>query len=120
MCIKNIRPMSSYWTRNSRKCYHIVFALERQRFRYVGIVYMHIEKKSDEWIKFEMLFSTRNRRVKLFKMGMRTSAHVDVEGTGKTLIFIATDKGQIFHYMEDHWHPDASQGAPTCIYEWQN
>jgi len=81
---------------------------------------MHIEKKSDEWSRFERLFLTRSRRVKLFKTDMRTSAHVDVEGTGKTLIFIAKRDGQIFHYMEDHWHPDASQGAPTCIYEWQN
>jgi len=79
---------------------------------------MLIDKKSDEWSKFEMLFSSR--RIKLFKSDMRTSAHIDVEGTGKTLIFIAKRDGQIFHYMEDHWHPDACQGAPTCIYEWQN
>ena len=64
----------------------------------------HINKKIS---KFEMLFSSR--RVKLFKTGMRTSAHVNVEGTGKTLIFIATDKGQIYHYMEDQTHPRAPQ-----------
>ena len=65
---------------------------------------MRIEKNKT---RFEMLFSSR--RVKLFKTGMRTSAHVDVEGTGKTLIFIATDKGQIFHYMEDQTHPRVLQ-----------
>ena len=67
---------------------------------------MHIEKKR---AKFEMLFSSRSRRIKLFKTDMRTSAHLDVEGTGKTLIFIATDKGQIYHYMEDQTHPKAPQ-----------
>ena len=81
---------------------------------------MRIDKNSEEWTKFERLFLGRSRRIKLFKMDMRTSAHVDVEGTGKTLIFIATDNGVFYHYMEDHWHPDASQGDPTCIYEWQN
>jgi hypothetical protein len=80
----------------------------------------HIKKKSDAWTKFEILFLTRSRRIKLFKTDTRISAHVDVEGTGKTLIFIAKRDGSFFHYMEDHWHPDASQGDPTCIYEWQN
>ena len=78
----------------------------------------HINKQSDELTKFEMLFLTR--RIKLFKSDMRTSVHVDVEGTGKTLIFIAKDDGVFFHYMEDHWHPDAYQGVPTCVYDWQN
>jgi len=77
-------------------------------FRYVGIVYMrivhHINKKI---AKFEMLLSSR--RIKLFKTGMRTCAHVDVEGTGKTLVFIAKRDGQFFHYMEDHWHPRVPQ-----------
>ena len=81
---------------------------------------MRIDKNSKEWTKFERLFLGRSRHIKLFTSDMRTSAHVDVEGTGKTLIFIAKRDGSFFHYMEDHWHPDASQGAPTCIYEWQN
>ena len=81
---------------------------------------MRIDKNSEEFKKFEMLFLSRSRRIKLFKSDMRTSAHVDVEGTGKRLIFIATSNGNFFHYMEDYWHPDASQGDPTCIYEWQN
>lgn len=68
--------------------------------------------------KFEMLFSSR--RVKLFKTQTRTCVHIDVEGTGKRLIFIAKDNGTFYHYMEDYWHPDASQGDATCIYEWQN
>ena len=68
--------------------------------------------------KFEILFSSR--RIKLFKTETRTCAHIDVEGTGKRLIFIAKHNGTFFHYMEDYWHPDACQGAPTCIYEWQN
>lgn len=79
---------------------------------------MRIDKNSEEFTKFEMLFLSR--RIKLFKMDMRTSAQVDVEGTGKRLIFIATSNGVFYHYMEDYWHPDASQGDPTCIYEWQN
>ena len=70
--------------------------------------------------KFEMLFLTRSRRIKLFKTDARISAHIDVDGTGKTLVFIAKKAGQFFHYMEDHWNPDACQGAPICIYEWQN
>jgi hypothetical protein len=81
---------------------------------------MRIDKNSEEFTKFEMLFLSRSRRIKLFKMDMRTSAHVDVEGTGKTLIFTANDNGVFYHYMEDHWHPDASQGDPTCVYEWKN
>jgi hypothetical protein len=80
---------------------------------------MRIDKNSEEWIKFEMLFLSRSRHIKLFKSDTRTSAHVDVEGTGKRLVFIAKDNGSFFHYMEDHWHPDAYQGAPTCIYDWQ-
>jgi hypothetical protein len=83
-------------------------------------IYMRIDKNSEEWTKFERLFLGRSRRIKLFKSDMRTSAHVDVEGTGKRLIFIATSNGVFYHYMEDYWHPDASQGDPTCIYEWQN
>ena len=79
---------------------------------------MRINKNSNEWSKFEMLFSSRRR--KLFKSDMRTSAHVDIKGTGKTLVFIATSDGAFFHYIEDHWHPDACQGAPTCIYDWQS
>ena len=62
----------------------------------------HIKKKSDEWTKFEILFLTRSRRIKLFKTDARISAHIDVEGTGKTLIFIAKKDGQFLHYMEDH------------------
>jgi len=81
---------------------------------------MRIDKNSEEFKKFEMLFLSRSRRIKLFKMGMRTSVHVDVEGTGKRLVFIAKDNGAFYHYMEDYWHPDASQGDPTCIYDWQN
>lgn len=81
---------------------------------------MRIDKNSEEWTKFERLFSSRSRCIKLFKSDMRTSAHVDLKGTGKTFIFISTSNGAFFHYMEDHWHPDASQGAPTCIYDWQN
>jgi hypothetical protein len=81
---------------------------------------MRIDKNSEKWTKFEMLFSSRSRRIKLFKSDMRTSAHVDLKGTGKRLVFIATSNGNLFHYMEDYWHPDASQGDPTCIYEWQN
>ena len=75
-----------------------------------------IDKKSEDWIKFESLFSSR--RMKLFKSDKRTCAHVDVEGTGKTLVFIAKDNGAFYHYMEDYWHPDACQGAPVCIYDW--
>ena len=86
----------------------------------VGIVYMRIDKNSEEWTKFERLFSSRSRRIKLFKSDMRTSAHVDLKGTGKRLIFISTSNGVFYHYMEDYWHPDASQGDPTCIYEWQS
>ena len=67
---------------------------------------------------FEILFSSR--RVKLFKSDKRTCAHVEVEGTGKTFVFIAKENGEYIHYMEDDWHPDAHQGAPICIYEWQN
>jgi len=67
---------------------------------------------------FELLFSSR--RIKLFKAATRTFVHIDVEGTGKRLIFIAKDNGTFYHYMEDRWHPEASQGDPTCIYEWQN
>ena len=81
---------------------------------------MRIDKNSEEWTKFERLFLSRSRRIKLFKTDTRTSAHVDLKGTGKRLIFIATDNGVFYHYMEDYWHPDASQGDPTCIYEWQN
>lgn len=74
----------------------------------------------DKWTKFDILFSSRSRCIKLFKTDMRTSAHVDLKGTGKTLVFIATSNGDFFHYMEDYWHPDAYQGAPTCIYDWQS
>lgn len=68
--------------------------------------------------KFELLFSSR--RIKLFKTETRTCAHIDVKGTGKRLIFIAKDDGTFYHYMEDYWHPDASQGDPTYVYEWCN
>ena len=82
------------------------------------LIVERIDKKSNEWTKFESLFSSRRKRV--FKSDTRTAVHVDVEGTGKRLIFIAKDDGTFYHYMEDYWHPDASQGDPTCIYEWQN
>lgn len=68
-----------------------------------------IEKKSEEWTRFERLFSSRH--IKLFKTDMRTCAHVDVEGTGKTLIFIAKRDGSFSHYMEDQTHPRAPQRA---------
>ena len=54
---------------------------------------MRIDKNIEEWTKFERLFLGRSRRIKLFKMDMRTSAHVDLKGTGKTLVFIATSNG---------------------------
>ena len=75
-----------------------------------------IDKKSEEWVTFEILYSSRRKRV--FKSDTRTSVHVDVEGTGKRLVFIAKDNGAFYHYMEDYWHPDACQGAPVCIYDW--
>ena len=96
----------------------ILLFVNKKIERSVGIQYMRLDKKSEEWIKFETLFSSR--RIKLFKSNTRTAAHVDVEGTGKRLIFIAKDNGVFYHYMEDYWHPDSCQGAPTCIYDWQN
>jgi hypothetical protein len=75
-----------------------------------------IDKKSEEWVTFEILYSSRRKHI--FKSDTRTSVHVDVEGTGKTLVFIAKDNGAFYHYMEDYWHPDAYQGAPVCMYEW--
>jgi hypothetical protein len=81
---------------------------------------MRIDKNSEEWTKIERLFLSRSSHIKLFKTDMRTSAHVDVKGTGKTLVFISTSNGAFYHYMEDHLHPDASQGDPTCVYDWQN
>lgn len=81
---------------------------------------MRIDKNSEECAKFESLFLSRSTRIKLFKTDKRTSAHVDLKGTGKRLVFISTSNGVLYHYMEDYWHPDASQGDPTCIYEWQN
>ena len=54
--------------------------------------------------EFESLFSSRS--IYIFKSDTRTSVHVDVEGTEKTLVFIAKDNGAFYHYMEVHWHPD--------------
>jgi hypothetical protein len=81
-------------------------------------IVQRINRKSEEWINFEVLFL--NRRIKLFKTDKRTSAHVEVEGTGKRFVFIAKENGEYFHYMEDYWHPDAYQGAPICIYDWRH
>ena len=75
-----------------------------------------IDKKSEEWVTFEILYSSRRKHI--FKSDTRTSVHVDVKGTGKRLDFIAKDNGAFYHYMEDYWHPDACQGAPVCIYDW--
>lgn len=80
------------------------------------MIIKRFDKTGEEWTRFEMLFS--NRHMTIFKLGMRTCVHVDVEGTGKRFIFIAKKNGDFLYYIEDHWHPDSSQGAPVCIYEW--
>ena len=70
---------------------------------------MRIDKKSDEWSKFEMLFS--NRRIKLFKSDKRTSVHVEVEGTGKRFVFIAKENGDFFTI----WRTIGIQTHPRAI-----
>ena len=74
-----------------------------------------IDKTSQEFKMFEILFSSR--RIKYFRSKTRTSVHIDIKETGKRLIFIAKDDGTFFHYLEDFWHPDTCQGAPFCMYE---
>ena len=48
-----------------------------------------IDRKSEEWVNFEVLYLSRH--IKLFKSDKRTCAHVEVEGTGKTFVFIAKE-----------------------------
>ena len=75
-----------------------------------------IDKKSEEWVTFEILHSSRS--IHIFKSKCRTSVHVDVKGTGKRLVFIAKDNGVFYHYMEDFSFPGACQGAPIYTYDY--